>query len=56
MPKSRPRLKIVRRFGVQLPGLTRKSSEKKPYPPGQHGQSRRKKRSEATLTKSEASA
>ena len=48
MPKSRPRLKIVRRFGVQLPGLTRKSSDKKPYPPGQHGQSKtgRRKTSE----------
>lgn len=48
MPKSRPRLKIIRRFGVQLPGLTRKSSEKKPYPPGQHGQSKtgRRKTSE----------
>ena len=44
MPKSRPRLKIVRRFGVQLPGLTRKSAEKKPYPPGQHGQSTAKRR------------
>jgi small subunit ribosomal protein S4 len=44
MPKSRPRLKIVRRFGVQLPGLTRKSAEKKPYPPGQHGQSQTKRR------------
>ncbi|MEK7402737.1 MAG: 30S ribosomal protein S4 [Gemmatimonadota bacterium] len=48
MPKSRPRLKIIRRFGVQLPGLTRKSSDKKPYPPGQHGQSKtgRRKTSE----------
>jgi small subunit ribosomal protein S4 len=48
MPKSRPRLKIIRRFGVQLPGLTRKSAEKKPYPPGQHGQSKtgRRKTSE----------
>lgn len=48
MPKSRPRLKILRRFGVQLPGLTRKSAEKKPYPPGQHGQSKtgRRKTSE----------
>jgi small subunit ribosomal protein S4 len=44
MPKSRPRLKIVRRFGIQLPGLTRKSAEKKPYPPGQHGQSTAKRR------------
>ena len=48
MPKSRPRLKIIRRFSVQLPGLTRKSAEKKPYPPGQHGQSKtgRRKTSE----------
>src|SRR5438093_3171949 len=48
MPKSRPRLKILRRFGVQLPGLTRKSAEKKPYPPGQHGQAKtgRRKTSE----------
>lgn len=44
MPKSRPRLKIIRRFGIQLPGLTRKSAEKKPYPPGQHGQSTAKRR------------
>jgi small subunit ribosomal protein S4 len=44
MPKSRPRLKIIRRFGVQLPGLTRKSADKKPYPPGQHGQSATKRR------------
>ena len=44
MPKARPRLKIIRRFGVQLPGLTRKSAEKKPYPPGQHGQSQTKRR------------
>ena len=44
MPKSRPRLKIIRRFGIQLPGLTRKSAEMKPYPPGQHGQSTAKRR------------
>jgi len=44
MPKTRPRLKILRRFGVQLPGLTRKSAEKKPYPPGAHGQSQTKRR------------
>jgi small subunit ribosomal protein S4 len=41
-------LKIIRRFGVQLPGLTRKGADKKPYPPGQHGQSKtgRRKTSE----------
>jgi len=45
MPAHRPRLKIVRRLGVQLPGLTRKDAERRPFPPGQHGQgpSRRKK-------------
>ncbi|MBD2020834.1 30S ribosomal protein S4 [Leptolyngbya sp. FACHB-36] len=38
-----PRLRIVRRLG-DLPGLTRKSARRS-YPPGQHGQNR-KKRSE----------
>jgi small subunit ribosomal protein S4 len=37
-----PRLRLVRRLGVPLPGLTRKSTERKPYPPGQHGQSQSK--------------
>ncbi len=36
-----PRLRITRRLG-ELPGLTRKSA-RKAYPPGQHGQSRRKR-------------
>jgi len=40
----RPRLKIIRRLGVQLPGLTRKDAEARPYPPGQHGQATRKRR------------
>jgi small subunit ribosomal protein S4 len=44
MPVHRPRLKIVRRLGVQLPGLTRKDAEERPYPPGQHGQSQTKRR------------
>lgn len=39
-----PRLRIVRRLGTELPGLTRKSA-RRAYPPGQHGQAR-KKRSE----------
>src|SRR5690349_10113594 len=30
------RLRHVRRLGTQLPGITRKSVERKPYPPGQH--------------------
>lgn len=38
-----PRLRVVRRLG-ELPGLTRKAA-KRAYPPGQHGQNR-KKRSE----------
>ena len=43
-----PRLKVIRRLGP-LPGLTRKQP-KKPYPPGQHGQSRaRRKRSEYAI-------
>ncbi len=36
-----PRLKITRRLG-DLPGLTRKSARRQ-YPPGQHGQARRKR-------------
>ncbi|MEO1093656.1 MAG: 30S ribosomal protein S4 [Cyanobacteria bacterium J06638_28] len=36
-----PRLKIVRRLG-ELPGLSRKAP-RKAYPPGQHGQARKKK-------------
>lgn len=36
-----PRLRVVRRLG-DLPGLTRKTA-KKSYPPGQHGQARRKR-------------
>ena len=41
-----PRLRIVRRLG-ELPGLSRKSP-RKAYPPGQHGQAR-KKRSEYAI-------
>ncbi len=43
---SGPRLRIVRRFGVPLIGLSRKSSQKRPYPPGQGAQNRRQKFSE----------
>lgn len=48
MPVRTPRLKILRRFGVALPGLTRKDHERRPTPPGQHGatQARRRKVSE----------
>ena len=37
----RPSLRITRRLG-DLPGLTRKAA-KRSYPPGQHGQARRKR-------------
>ncbi|WP_013324215.1 30S ribosomal protein S4 [Gloeothece verrucosa] len=36
-----PRLRVVRRLG-ELPGLTRKNARRS-YPPGQHGQARRKR-------------
>lgn len=38
-----PRVKVMRALGVDLPGLSRKSIERRPYAPGQHGQNRRKK-------------
>ena len=41
-----PKLKIVRRFQAQLPGLTQKNGERRPYPPGQHGPGRRSKLSD----------
>lgn len=37
-----PRLRIVRRLNTRLPGLTRKSAENRPHPPGQHGQGRQR--------------
>lgn len=43
---SEPRLKQIRRFGTDIPGLTRKRADRRPYPPGQHGQARRRKQSE----------
>lgn len=41
-----PRLRKCRRVDAALPGLTRKSYENRPYPPGQHGQKRRRRPSE----------
>ena len=32
-----PRLKIMRALGTDLPGLSRKTIEQRPNPPGQHG-------------------
>lgn len=42
MAKPRPRLKSIRRLGTPLPGLTRKNTERRPHPPGQHGTTRRR--------------
>ena len=41
-----PRVKVMRALGVELPGLSRKSIERRPFPPGQHGGGRRKKLSD----------
>jgi small subunit ribosomal protein S4 len=42
-----PRVKIMRALGVDLPGLSRKSIEARPTPPGQHGgKASRKRRSD----------
>ncbi len=38
-----PRVKVMRALGLELPGLSRKTIERRPYPPGQHGQNRRRK-------------
>ena len=40
-----PKVKKLRAFGVDLPGLSRKSQRDRPYPPGDHGQSFRRKAS-----------
>jgi len=37
-----PRVKVLRALGVELPGLTSKKLTRRPYPPGQHGQARKK--------------
>jgi ribosomal protein S4 len=37
-----PRLRVMRAPGTDLPGLSPKVSERRPYPPGQRGQRRRK--------------
>ena len=41
-----PRVKRMRALGVNLPGLSRKSRERRPHPPGQHGEKRRRKESD----------
>ncbi len=45
-----PRLKIIRRLGTQLPGLMRSEGDlRRPYPPGQHGPTRRAKLSDFAI-------
>ncbi|QVL45964.1 MAG: 30S ribosomal protein S4 [Methylophilaceae bacterium] len=39
-----PRVKIMRALGVDLPGLSRKTIETRPFPPGQHGNKASRKR------------
>jgi small subunit ribosomal protein S4 len=41
-----PRLKKMRALGLDLPGLSRKSIERRPYAPGQHGPKQRRKMSD----------
>ena len=38
-----PRVKVMRALGLELPGLSRKSIERRPYPPGEHGGRRRRR-------------
>ena len=44
-----PRLKKLRALGVNLPGLTQLQIDRRPYPPGQHGQARRGRLTEYAL-------
>jgi small subunit ribosomal protein S4 len=45
-----PRLRIIRRLGTALPGLIRTDPDlRRPYPPGQHGPTKRKKLSDYAL-------
>lgn len=39
-----PRVKVMRALGVDLPGLSRKTIEARPFPPGQHGNKASRKR------------
>ncbi len=41
-----PKVKLSRKLGIQLTPKAAKITGKKPYPPGQHGASRRKKQSD----------
>ena len=53
MPPRKPRLKITRRLGAHLPGLTRKQPEWKTYPPGQHGAGGKRRKASTYKTRLE---
>jgi small subunit ribosomal protein S4 len=40
------RVKVIRRLGTPLPGLTRKLADRRPYPPGVHGAKSRLRKSD----------
>ena len=44
-----PRVKKMRALGVELPGLSRKTIEKRPYPPGEHGRTGRRRLSDYSV-------
>lgn len=44
MSRRGPRLKAIRRLGTPLPGLTRKTAERRPHPPGARGPAARRRR------------
>lgn len=46
MTRRGPRLRVIRRLGTPLPGLSRKEAERRPYPPGVHGPAARHRKSE----------
>jgi small subunit ribosomal protein S4 len=46
MARRGPRLRLVRRLGTPLAGLTRKTAERRPYPPGVHGAERSRRKSD----------
>jgi small subunit ribosomal protein S4 len=41
----------MRALGIELPGLSRKSIAKRPYPPGQHGQGRKRRSQQSEYSK-----
>lgn len=41
-----PRVRVMRALGINLPGLSRKTMDRRPQPPGQHGASRKGKMSD----------